>query len=262
MKKSKENEKSQMMKKNIYVIVVFLTLTIPFSAQADTLILKSGRKIEASKCWREAGMIKCRKLGQIIGFSESEVATISIDKKVTTPSDGFSFDIWKSGLTVAEVMDLAQDHDIPLHKSGIISINKHFNPKVCLPYANTATEFEYNDQLFGRQARIALKFTPTSKKLYSIRMIWSGPGISKKSEFRDRVEAMLIKKYGKPVKTKSHIIYKTYDFQINHFSTVTMRPGGNYVLLEYLDKRLVRLAEDETTAKVRSGFTSGDKGKF
>ncbi len=41
---------------------------------------------------------------------ESVVATISIDKKVTTPSDGFSFDIWNSGLTVAEVMDLAQDH--------------------------------------------------------------------------------------------------------------------------------------------------------
>jgi len=259
---AKRDEKSQNMKKRIYIIVVFLALTIPLFAQADTVILKSGRKIEASKCWREAGMIKCRKLGQIIGFSESVVATISIDKKVTTPSDGFSFDIWNSGLTVAEVMDLAQDHDIPLHKSGIISVNKHFNPKMCLPYANTATEFDYNTQLLGRRAKIVLKFTPTSKKLYSIKVTWSGPGISKKSEFRDRVEAMLIKKYGKPVKTKNHIIYKTYDFQINHFSTVTMRPGGNYVLLEYLDKRLVRLAEDEKTAKVRSGFTRDDKGKF
>jgi hypothetical protein len=241
---------------------MLLTLAVPLFALADTVILKSGRKIEASKCWQEAGMIRCRKLGQIIGFSENEVATVTIDKKVTAPSDGFSFDIWKSGLTVAEAIDVAQEHDIPLHKSGIISINKHFNPKMCLPYASSATEFEYNTHLLGRQAKIALKFTPTSKKLYSIKVTWSGPGISKKSEFRDRVEAMLIEKYGRAVKTKNHIVYKTYDFQIDQFSIVTMRPGGNYVLLEYLDKRLVRRAEDEKTAKVRSGFTRDDKGKF
>ena len=250
------------MKKSNYVIVVLLTLAIPLFALADTVILKSGRKIEASKCWREAGMIRCRKLGQIIGFSENEVATVTIDKKVTASSDGFSFDIWKSGLTVTEAIELAQNNDIPLHKAGIISVNKHFNPKVCLPYADIATEFEYNDQLFGRRAKVALKFTPTSKKLYSIKTTWSGPDISKKSEFRDRVEAMLIEKYGKPIKIQNHIIFKTYDFKINEFSIVTMRPGGNYVLLEYLDKRPVRLAEDEKTAKVRAGFTRDDKGKF
>ena len=250
------------MKKHIYVIVVFLTFSIPFFSRADTLILKSGKQIESSKCWREAGMIKCRKLGQIIGFSESEVATVMFDKEVTAPSDGFSFDIWKSGLTVAEAIDLAEVNDIPLHRAGLISVNKHFNPKMCLPYANTAREFDYRAQILGRQAKILLKFTPASKKLYSITVSWSGSGISKKSEFRDQVEAMLTEKYGRPVKTKNHIIFKTYDFQINKFSNVTMRPGGNYVLLEYLDNRLSKLAMDEKTAKVRSGFSSGDKNKF
>jgi len=250
------------MKKCIYVMVVFLTFSIPFFAKADTLILKSGKQIESSKCWREAGMIKCRKLGQIIGFPESEVATVIFDKKVTAPSDGFSFDIWKSGLTVAEAIGLAEVNDIPLHKAGLISVNKHFNPKMCLPYANIATEFDYKAQILGRQAKILLKFTPASKKLYSITVSWSGSGISKKSEFRDQVEAMLIEKYGRPVKTKNHIIFKTYDFQINKFSTVTMRPGGNYVLLEYLDHRLSKLTKNEKTAKVRTGFTNGDKGKF
>jgi hypothetical protein len=250
------------MRKRIYVIVVFLIFTIPLFARADTLILKSGRKIESSKCWHEAEIIKCEKFGQIIGFSENEVDTVIIDKKTAVSEDGFSFDIWHSGLTVAEAIGLAEDHDIPLHKAGIIFVNKHFNPKMCLPYANTATEFEYNAQLLGRQTKIALKFTPTSKKLYFIRMVWSGPGISKKSAFRDHLEVMLTKKYGKPVKIKDHIIFKTYDFKINKFSIVTMRPGGNYVMLEYSDNRLVRLAEDETTAKVRSGFNSGDKGKF
>jgi hypothetical protein len=250
------------MKKCIYVIVVFLTLTIPLFGQADTLILKSGRKIESSSCWREAGIVKCEKFGQIIGFSESEVETVIFDKEMTVPADGFSFDIWKSGLTVSEAIDLAKDNDIPLHKSGLISADKHFNPEMCLPYANTATEFDYNAQLLGRQAKIVLNFTPASKKLYSIRVAWSGSGISRKSKFRDQIESMLIKKYGRPVKIKDNMIFKTYDFQINKLSFVTMRPGSNYVLLEYLDNRLVRLVEDETTAKERKGFTNGDKGKF
>ena len=250
------------MRKRVYAIVVSLTFIISSFVQADTLILKSGRKIEASKCWHEAGMIKCRKLGQIIGFSESEVASVKIDKKVTAHADGFTFDIWKSGLTVAEVIDLARDHDIPLHKAGISSVNKHFKPKLCLPYANSATEFEYNDQLLGRIAKIVLKFTPTSKKLYSIKLVWSGPDIFKISEFRDQIEAMLTKKYGRPIKIKDHIVFKTYDFKINKFSIVTMRPGRNNIMLEYLDHRLVRLSKDEMKAKDRSGFTRGDKGKF
>ena len=164
------------MKKRIYVIVVFLIFIIPLFARADILILKSGKQIESSKCWREGGMIKCRKKGQIIGFPESEVATVIFDKEVTAPSDGFSFDIWRSGLTVAEALDLAEVNDIPLHKAGLISVNKHFNPKMCLPYANIATKFDYKAQILGRQAKILLKFTPASRKLYSIMVSWSGPG--------------------------------------------------------------------------------------
>ena len=250
------------MKKRICVIVVLLTFSFLSFVQADTVILKSGREIEASKCWQEAGMIKCRKLGQIVGFPESDVATVIIEKKKTVPVNGFTFDIWRSGLTVNEAIDLARVNDVPLHKAGSISVNKHFNSKICLPYANTATEFDYKTQMLGRHAKILLKFTPDSKKLYSITVSWSGPGISKESEFRDQVEAMLTEKYGRPVKTKNHIIFKTYDFQINEFSFVTMRPGGNYVLLEYMDNRLSKLAGDEKTAKVRSGFAGGDKGKF
>jgi hypothetical protein len=251
-----------MMRKRVYVIVVFLIFTMPLFSRADTIILKSGRKIESSKCWYEAEIIKCEKFGQIIGFSQSEVETVIFDKLTAVPTEGFSFDIWQSGITVAEAIDLARDHDIPLHKAGIISVNKHFNPKMCLPYADSAAEFEYNAPLLGRQARIALEFTPTSKKLYSVRIVWSGPGISKKSVFRDQIEAMLTKKYGEPVKIEDHFIFKTYDFKINTFSVVTMRPGGNYVMLQYSDNRMVRLTEDETTAKVRKGFNGKSKGKF
>lgn len=239
-----------MMRKRVYVIVVFLMFAIPLFARADTLVLKSGRKIEASKCWYEGEIIKCEKFGQIIGFSQSEVDTVTLDKQAAVPVDGFLFDIWKSGITVTDAIDLAQDHDIPLHKAGLISVNEHFDPEMCRPYANTATAFEYMDQLLDRQAKIVLNFTPTSKKLYSIKIGWSGPDISKKSEFRDQIEALLTKKYGKPVKIKEHYIFRTYYFKINKLSFVTMRPGGNYVMLEYLDNRLVRLAEDEKTAKV------------
>ena len=107
-----------------------------------------------------------------------------------------------------------------------------------------------------------LTFTPASNRLYAITVSWSGPGISKKSEFREQVEAMLIEKYGQSVKSRSKIVYKLYDFKITNAAIVSMRPGGASIQLQYLDKRLSRLAEEEKSAAVRSGFECGDKGKF
>jgi len=149
-----------------------------------------------------------------------------------------------------------------LHRAGLISANKRFNPKMCRPYAHTAPKFEYKTRILGRHATVALAFTQVSKRLYSATVSWSGPNISKKSEFKEQVEAMLIEKYGRSVKTKNKIVFKTYDFKINASSVVTMTPGGNYVQLQYLDKSLSRLAEDEKLAKIHNGFTSSDKGTF
>lgn len=133
---------------------------------------------------------------------------------------------------------------------------------MCRPYADTATKFYYKDQIFGRWATLTFDFTPTSKRLYSLVVSFSGPGISKKSEFRDQIEGMLRKKYGNDPMITDHTVFQTYDWKINKNASVTMRIGGNSVEVIYIDKPISLFAEDERLKRVRKNFTKNDKEKY
>lgn len=249
------------MKKSLSTIGLLLIMIANYSL-ADTLVLKSGKKIVATKCWEQGDLVKCQLHGQTIGYAKTDIAEVQMDALPAKPVDGFRFDMWNSGITVAEAINVAETNDKAFHASGIISANKSFHPKMCRPYADTATKFCYKDQIFGKWATLNFDFTPTSKRLYCLDVGFFGPGISKQSEFRERIEAMLREKYGKPVSVTDHIVYKTYDWKINSHAMVTMRPGCNSVNVIYRDITLARQAEAEKLDQVRKGFTTNDKGKF
>ena len=235
---------------------------IPFLGQADTIILKSGRQINATKCWDSGDQIKCKIYGQVIGYQKSDIAEVHMGTIPVKPTKGFRYDIWQSGITVRKAIDIAEANDLPLHRAGLISSNKTFNPKMCRPYSDTATRFGYKEPLFGKMASIIFDFTPKSKKLYSLEIKWLGTGVSIKSEFRQQVESILREKYGKPFKTKDKYVYKEYHWRINGNAIVTMKPMGNAVVVTYQDLNLVKLAESEKLGKIRNGFTKTDKSKF
>lgn len=247
-----------------FVVAAALTVFLVFPCQsyADTFTLKNGREITAINCWEDGDLIKCNLYGQTVGYPKSDVANFQIDAKPEMPTDGFRFDIWQSGITVRDAIKIAEAHDKPMHKEGLISINKAFNPKMCRPYADTANQFYYKDQIFGKWATLNFDFTPTSKRLYRLKIAFSGPDISKTSEFRDRIEAMLREKYGQPVEIKNQIVYMSYNWNINANATVSMRPGTSYIQVTYRDTALFNLAENEKLELVRKGFTEGDKEKF
>jgi hypothetical protein len=62
---------------------------------------------------------------------------------------------------VNEAINLAEVNDVPLHKYGIISINKQFHPLV-RKYSD-AIHFYYNTNLLGHFAKVELVFTPVSQ---------------------------------------------------------------------------------------------------
>ena len=181
-----------------YILTFFLTIfLLPPPIIADTIILKNGRQIQTDKVWEKDGVVRYNMYGTVVGHPREDVAKIirKEPQNLTQFKNGFKFDVWHSGMTIPQMMAAAERHDIPLHRAGLISANKRFNPKMCRPYAHTATKFNYKTLILGRHATVGLAFTPVSKRLYSIMVSWSGPGISPKSEFRDQVEAMLIEKY-------------------------------------------------------------------
>lgn len=250
------------MKNKLIAIAMISLWIVPLSSAADTIVLKSGRIIDAAKCWEDGDLVKCKIYGQVIGYHKNDIAEIKTDVAHEIPSKGFRYDIWQSGISVREAIDIAEVHDIPFHRGGIISVNKTFNPKMCRPYAESATEFYYKDQILGRRATLTFNFTPLSKRLYSLTVAFSGPGISKTSDFKDQVESMLRVKYDRPPKNIAHIFFEVLEWKINRNATVTMRAGGNSIHIIYSDLKLFELFEKEKNELVRSGFTKNDKNKF
>ena len=194
--------------KTIYLTIV-LCCVFPALGAADTIILKSGKSIAVQKAWEENGLVKGDLFGSVIGYPKAQVERVEIDEVVqpAMPKNGFRYDFWKSGLNVYEFMDIAERNDIPIHRDGLISSNKHFNPAISRKYITTSRKFYYKDQILGKWARVDLIFTPKSGKLYTLSINWSGAGVSSNSEFFTEVMAILNKKYGKPFDTRKEILF-------------------------------------------------------
>lgn len=250
------------MKQIIAATTLIFLLMLSFHSMADTIILKNGRHIDSTKCWEDGDFIKCKLYGQTVGYHKRDIAEVRMTAAPAMPVNGFRFDIWQSGITVHQAIDIAEANDLPFHKAGLISSNKRFNSKVCRPYADTTTRFGYQEMIFNKMATLNFDFTPASKKLYSLEIKFLGTGISKQSEFRQQIESILREKYGKPFKITDHIIYKDFDWKINRNAIVRMQPMGNAVIVTYRDIRLTDLAEKEKLGHIRSGFTNNEKSKF
>jgi len=229
-------------------LVPLLCLFFPALGTADTIILKNGKSIEVKKVWEEDDLIKGEVFGSVIGYPKDQVERIEIDgnDQAASPNSGFIFDVWRSGTSIYEFMDIAQRNDIPIHRDGLISINKHFNPIVSRKYAETHRKFYYKDQILGKWARVDLIFTPKSKKLYTLSINWSAQGVSKESEFFAEVKSIMSKKYGEPSNTdKEYIIHKIF-WNINQNAYAMLQGSAGSSQLHYFDKHYLKLAEDES----------------
>jgi hypothetical protein len=218
---------------------------------AETIFLKSGRIIKCSKINKENDVIKCFVNGYEVGFPVSDVDKVVIDhnSKRKSIENGFTFDHWQSGMSIEEVMIVAQRKDIPLNRHGLISADKHFNPKMSREFIHTVTEFSYKDQLMGKNATVTLYFTPKSKLLEKIKIRLYSSDINRKSSYPKEIASMLSEKYGKP----SHIIdmnifHDSISWKGNNNFTVLMVTGIGLIDITYSDIRLQLTGQKERNA--------------
>ncbi|GAB6909927.1 hypothetical protein DESC_60005 [Desulfosarcina cetonica] len=249
----------------LFVTLISLVSLIMFAGYsgADTIKLKSGRTIKASKCWENGDQVKCKvQGGATIGFQKKDVVSVLKDFKVPKLlPQSFSFGVWQSGITVHEAINAAEYNNLPLHRDGLISENKTFDPAMCRPYADSATKFYYEEKIYGKWAIIYLGFTPSGKKLYSLNVRFLNTGVSKDSKFRISIEEKLKKKYGEPLSNKSNEEQR-YIWKISEIASVTMHPGSNYVLLSFFDNSIAKSVETELSNQVNKGATESHKSKF
>ena len=228
-----------------FSVIMGAAISLPVVSVADVVVFKDGRKMHVENAWVEGDEIKAKVYGGVVGYPKGSVERIEKEQTSTRTTDNaFKFDKWVSGMSVDEVMKVAETHDIPLQRVGSVSANKRFNPNV-KKYAKTATAFYYKENLLGRWSTVTLSFTPVSKLLWSVDIKWSGSGISTKGEFRNEVESLLSEKYGKPRARGKDLLFDTVSWEISKMSLVSMKAGFGSINLSYVDKKIEAMKTNE-----------------
>ena len=115
------------------------------------------------------------------------------------PSTAFEFDIWKSGIGLDEAAEIAEFNDIPLTDAKMMKHcqrgKDHFQPDI-IKRVQKSRNFFYKDSILDKTALITLHFTPMSKKLCNLCIIWHDTN----NHHHKEVVLMLTEKYGEPLK--------------------------------------------------------------
>ncbi len=256
---------------NLIVLFVLFMFAVNINdVNADTVILESGRQITCSKIKKENGMIKCFVDGFEIGYPSSDVVSILRDKNSGRKEKvkGFTFDIWHSGMSIDSVMNIAAINDVPLHRHGLISENKHFNPEMCRDYSHTADEFYYNDNLMGKPACVTLYFTPQGKLLDTLKVRLHSIDINQESSYPKEIKAMLTAKYGEPYRLGSSaegLLQDSTSWKVQDNCSILMETRTGQVDITYSDLRLNTIGSQERSAikaKQSKKYHSKDASKF
>ncbi len=239
--------------------LIGLFIFIPGVCFAHTLYLKDGRKIQSDFVWEEAGYYMYSLYGGTIGISKDKVARIEYSQK---EESFFQFDIWPFGSTLNNVFNIAERNDVPLHRSGIISVNKHFHAQV--RKFSGATRFYYKTKLLGHFSTVDLFFTPISRKLHTIEIKWLGQN-TKDPKLTNEIIAMVSKKYGEYQKKGRALFYAATEWQIGSGNRIEMQIHSLAISLKYIHKDYQQLYQEETEhlkiQKIKIG-SQQDKNKF
>ena len=201
---------------------------------ADTLYLKNGKVIHSDNVWLDKGYFMYTLYGATVGIAKEKVDRVEHNSTQERINSEFQFDVWPFGCTVLQTIDIAEKNDIPLHKHGIITVNKHFHPMV-RKYSD-AIHFYYNTNLLGLFAKVELFFTPKTKQLYSVQINWLNQK-TRDSVLVKEIGTMISDKYGKPAKTGRKLFYNTTQWISKDANQIIMKVHSTAVYLQYIPHR-------------------------
>jgi len=233
------------------------TISLSTLCHADTLFLKNGKVIHSENIWLDDGYFMYILYGATVGIAKDKVDRVELDSETKPKENDFQFDVWPFGCTVLQAIDIAERNDLPLHKHGIITVNKKFHPMI-RKYSD-ATHFYYNTNLLGHFAKVELFFTAKIRHLYAVKINWPNQK-TKNSVLLNEISSMISDKYGKPVKSGRKTRWVSKDA-----NQITMKVHSTAILLQYIHTRLNHLNDNEKqqlkVERVNIGSTK-DKGKF
>src|SRR4030067_1652269 len=87
---------------------------------------------------------------------------------VPTISLAVSFDYWETGMSINEVVRVAQEHDLPIARENVIHARTRFDPKLIDEKFYKASAAYYRTDLSGGSAPVYLRFTDAPKFIREI----------------------------------------------------------------------------------------------
>lgn len=157
----------------------------------------------------------------------------------------FVFDQWESGMNINTIYSIAKKNDIPLHKEGLISINKKYNSLMCEKYRDTATIYYYPVNLLGEFAKVNLLLTPIGKKIYQVSIVWNKRQLGRNSEFTNDVKKTIELKYGAAKQLKGNILADEFIWSVNDETQITIKSSHGNLSLIYEDKIMKDILDNE-----------------
>lgn len=173
-------------------------------------------------------------------------------------ASAIAFDFWETGMSINEVIRVAQEHDIPIARDGIIHGSKQFNQKLIDDKFYKASAAYYRTDLSGRSATIYLRFTDDPKFVREIEVQLHR--ITDSELFTKEMLGILSKKYGSYRELKE-LFYKSYEWRPDAYSQILLRVGGGGASLIYTDLRMKKDFEDRRREKEIKSIKQ-DAGKY
>jgi hypothetical protein len=169
-----------------------------------------------------------------------------------------TFDCWETGMSINEVVRVAQEHDLPIARDGIIHLRKGFDPKLIDDKFFQASAVYYRTTLSGRNATVYLRFTDEPKFIREIEVRLHR--ITDRELFTKEMLGILSQKYGSHTELQE-IFYKSYRWRPDPYTQILMRVGSGMATIFYTDLRINKDFEDRRRQQEKESIRK-DAGKY
>lgn len=154
----------------------------------------------------------------------------------------FEFDGFQSGLTLRQVLGIAQQRDLGVkdgQKAGISG--SHFNEKL-FRETSKIIFLTYHTDLLGERVSVDLQFTPQNKRLFFVKFY-----IKTAHKYLEGLTSVLDKKYGAHKKS-SGLLFKmqnSKDWNVDERTEIKIVKNMAGYSLQYADPFLFKINEQE-----------------
>ena len=154
----------------------------------------------------------------------------------------FEFDGFQSGLTVKQVLGLAQQRDLDVfdgQKHGIRT--GHFNAKL-FKETSKIIFLTYQTDLLGERVSVDLQFTPQTQRLFFVKS-----NIKTAPKYLEGLTSVLDKKYGSHKKSYGLLftLQNSTDWNVSERTEIKIVKMMTIYSLQYTDPLLLKLNEQE-----------------